>query len=594
MTAANPRNPQFADDADSVEQEMVRLISNQARRVPIPVFIATATLAVIAAGRLPTWMAVTWFVMAASVLTARYLALRALPERTDLTASQRLQRAVQLNLLSGLTHASALLAFPMLSESERAFFSVLLMGLCSGAVATTAGNRNGLLAYIGPVMVSMTVLWAISPGIVQPSMVERVIALLLVFYSAVLLGLAREVNRAIVEAWAIRLRERELNERLTLALESAESASRAKTRFLAAASHDLRQPLHTISTLGAALALREVDERSGQIVALLNTVTAAFAAQLDGLLDISKLDAGLVQVERKPVHMASLLRQHMVEIGELLEAKHLKPVLVCETDACADTDALLFLRVLGNLTQNAIKFTDQGSLTLEVRQAGEKIEVVVADTGHGIPLDQQDKVFQEFYQIGNQERDRAQGLGLGLSIVRRLADLLGIELQLHSTPGRGTRFVLTLPLATEHELTVQPPAEPQVDLTYSLTVLVVDDEKSVRTGLRILLEELACTCIEAAGSAQAAQLVKHRRPDLVLADFRLRGNDSGIAVITSVRERWPDVPAVLVSGDTAPDRLLEAQSAGIRLLHKPLAIDILRHELTQAKRQQDRHHAASG
>ena len=561
---------------------MVRLISNQSKRVPLPVFIAVTTIAVIAAGRTSAWIALLWFVLANLVMFWRYRALGALPERADLTSVARLQLTVKLNFLAGLVHASALLVFPLLSEAERAFFSVLLMGLCTGTVATCAGYRPALLAYLLPVMTSLALMWGFSPGLAQTSLVERVVGVLLLFYMAMLLGLAREMNRGIVDAWAIRLREHDLNKKLQSALDIAENASRAKTRFLAAASHDLRQPLHTITMLGAALSVRPLDERSNEIVHLLNEVAQTFSDQLDGLLDISKLDAGVITADKKPVLVADLLAQHMAEIESQIEAKHLKPILVCQTNDYVETDPLLFLRILRNLTQNAIKFTESGAITLEVRRVGPLIEVVVADTGQGIAQDQQDKVFQEFYQIGNPERDRTQGLGLGLSIVQRLTTLLGISMQMQSSAVGGTCFVLSLPAVVAPTVHAASQSDTTHVENFNLCVLVIDDEKNVRTGLRVLLEELGCTCVEASGTEQAVAQVQQLRPSLVLADYRLRGSDSGIKAIEGVHALWPGVPAVLVSGDTAPSRLQEARYAGIRLLHKPLSLDVLKRELAAA------------
>lgn len=572
-------------EAESVEQEMVRLISNQSKRVPVPVFIAVATLAFMAAKRTSPWGVLVWFVLTNIIMLWRFRALSALPERNDLTPIQRLQLTVRLNLSAGMVHAAALLVFPLLSEAERAFFSVLLMGLCTGTVATSAGYRPALLAYVLPVMIGLALMWGISPGLAQTGLVERVIGLLLVFYLAVLLGLAREVNRGIVDAWDIRLRERELNKKLQTALHIAENASRAKTRFLAAASHDLRQPLHTITMLGAALGMRPIDARSKDIVGLLNEVAQSFSDQLDGLLDISKLDAGVIAADRKPVRVSALVAQHMIEIKGLLEAKQLKPVFVCLTDDYADTDPLLFLRILRNLTQNAIKFTDSGSVSIEVRRSGsgDFMEVVVSDTGQGIAPDQQDKVFQEFYQVGNPERDRAQGLGLGLSIVQRLVALLEIDLEMHSQ-ATGTTFILRLPTAQVPASFIENHGVPAAHKTFNLCVLVIDDEKNVRTSLRMLLEELGCTCLEASGTEQTIRQVRQIKPDLVLADYRLRGSDGGIHAIAAVHARWPGVPAVLVSGDTAPSRLQEARYAGICLLHKPLPLDVLKQELAAATR----------
>lgn len=570
---------------DSVEQEMVRLISNQARRVPLPVFIALVIMSSIAFKPLPAWLVGIWFVVATAVMVSRYLTLKALPDAYELTPQERLQKFVKLNLISGVTHTVALGAFPFFTEAERAFFSVLLMGLCTGSVATCAGYRPALLAYVSPIMVGLSFMWALGPGLEQVSVVERVIGLLLLFYAAVLLGLARELNRGIVEAWDIRTREKQLNVQLQKALESAENASRAKTRFLAAASHDLRQPLHTITMLGAALGLRQIDTRSQEIVGLLNDVTQSFSDQLDGLLDISKLDAGVITVDRRAVKIRDLLRQHAAEVQGLAAAKGIGLDLLCSTDAYVDTDAALLTRILRNLTQNAIKFTDEGSITIKADATADHVTLTVLDTGHGIALDQQEKVFQEFYQIGNPERDREQGLGLGLSIVRRLVDLLGITIRMESAPGEGSKFVLELPIADAALATAPVPAAKETAAAFNLCVLVIDDEKNVRTSLRILLEELGCTCLEASGTEQAIEQVALVRPDLVLADFRLRGTDSGLLAIAAVQKRWPGAPAVLVSGDTAPDRLQEAQYAGIALLHKPLPLDVLKQELAKVQPQ---------
>ena len=573
------------DTEDSVEQEMVRLISNQARRVPVPVFIALVIMSWIAFQPLPAWVVGSWFVIATAVMASRYLTLKELPGAQALTPKARLRKVVKLNLISGLTHATALGAFPFFSEAERAFFSVLLMGLCTGTVATCAGYRPALLVYISPIMAGLSLMWALGPGLAEVSLVERVIGLLLLFYAAVLLGLARELNRGIVEAWDIRTREKELNLQLQKALESAENSSRAKTRFLAAASHDLRQPLHTITMLGAALGLRQIDKRSKEIVGLLNDVSQSFSEQLDGLLDISKLDAGVITVERRAVNVSHLLHQHAAEVQGLAAAKGINLKLVCSTDACVDTDAALLTRILRNLTQNAIKFTERGSITIEAKVSAtdstKHIVLTVSDTGAGIAPDQQEKVFQEFYQIGNPERDREQGLGLGLSIVRRLADLLDISIRMQSEPDKGTTFGLEIPLADAALSAAPLQTAKQSAQRFSLCVLVVDDEKNVRTSLRMLLEELGCICLEANGTGQAVEQVALVRPDLVLADFRLRGTDSGLLTIAAVQARWPGVPAILVSGDTAPDRLQEAQYAGISLLHKPLPLEVLKQELAK-------------
>jgi CheY-like chemotaxis protein len=207
---------------------------------------------------------------------------------------------------------------------------------------------------------------------------------------------------------------------------------------------------------------------------------------------------------------------------------------------------------------------------------------VVRDSGMGIPRELQAQVFEEFYQVHNPERDRSKGLGLGLSIVRRLADLLGIEIAMDSTPGAGTAFELRLPLARRPE-PVAIKNHPSDEHYLGLSVLVLDDERSVRYSIRLLLEEMGCTCMDAGSTQEALELARQRRPDLVLADLRLRGNENGIAAIRELRALCGgDVPALLISGDTAPDRLQDAQRAGIRLLHKPVGLNALRAEMRAA------------
>ena len=211
---------------------------------------------------------------------------------------------------------------------------------------------------------------------------------------------------------------------------------------------------------------------------------------------------------------------------------------------------------------------------------GDQACISISDSGRGIVAEEQQKVFEEFYQVGNPERDRARGLGLGLSIVRRLAKLLAIDLGMRSEPGAGTRFELRLPLT----YTQAQPVAPAVSLRSALNVkvLVLDDERAVRQGVRLLLEELGCDCTEAGTTGEALACVALSRPDIVLADMRLRGGDTGIAAVRAIRAAVGQIPALLVSGDTAPDRLQEASRAGIRLLHKPVSMDVLRGAIEEA------------
>jgi len=571
------------DRADFTAESFLQLGAHQNQRVLLGVIVASCMMAAVAVPAKGALMGLAWLAL---IVATQFLRVRVETGTADPATGPlavRLRRRVAIAALCGAAQGLALVAFPLLDVTERAFFTVVLLGLVTGAVANSAGYLRSVAAYGAPMLVPLVLLWAAAdPKGAQP-WVGPAMAVLIVFYAAVLHGFAESAWRIFEESCHIRFKENDLNGRLTSALGAAEAANRAKTRFLAAASHDLRQPLHTIVLLTSALGLRSLDTRSQEIVTLLGEVAETLSAQLDDLLDISKLDAGVVDVHLETVPLAKLLEQHFCEVEAVIAAKGLQPRLNNEAAGFVRVDPQLFSRILRNLTHNASKFTDNGEVSLNSRDEGDAVVVTVEDTGCGIPVEHQSDVFLEFFQAGNPERDRSKGLGLGLSIVQRLCQLLGIAISLRSEPGQGTSFELRLPRLAAPSIFVGPGAVSALaQRTWGLHVLVVDDEKSVRTGMRMLLEELGCSCDEAASTAQACELAGLRKPDLVLADFRLRGDDSGLAALAELDALLGGVAGVLVSGDTAPQRLREARSAGRRLLHKPLALADLQQELSSA------------
>ena len=563
---------------EEVQQRLLELLAEQSRRVPIAVGCLLVVVALMAAQRLPVWIPAIWLVAAIGVLLVRRHFLGLLPERTGLSTRERVRKAVTLSFINGCTHGLMLAAFPLLHDTERSFFTLLVLGLCTGAVGTTAGHRRIYLAYVIPTAGTLPFWWLLHPG-GPPGWTEISLALLSALYVWLLVGVANNAWRNFSESVQIRFQDREMAVQLREALAQAQQANQAKTRFLAAASHDLRQPLHTIGLLVAALSLRPIEGRDREVVDLLSQVTVALSEQLDQLLDISKLDAGVIEPDKKVVDLGEMLRMHHAEMRAAIEEKGLRAVLDAPTGVRCWTDPALVLRVLRNLTENAIKFTQRGHITLRLRIDGAVALISVEDSGLGIPADEQVMVFEEFYQVDNPERDRAKGLGLGLSIVRRLCDLLAIKLDLRSVEGQGTTMTLRMPLESYGAL---PPAQPSGVTGQSfagLTVLVIDDERSVRMGMRVLLEELGCTFVEAASVEEATRQAIATRPHVVLADMRLRNGETGIQAISSIDAAIGETPAVLVSGDTAPDRLQEANRVGIKLLHKPVSLPTLQAEL---------------
>lgn len=435
-------------DNERVQLEILALITQQTRLVPLPIFICMAALSVIAAQHLPIWIPATWLVIEGIVLYLRFRTLSALHSRSGRSAAQKTTTLVRWNVLSATVHASALLAYPLLMEAERAFFTVLLLGLCSGAIATMAGNFRALLAFIAPIIVALTAMWAWSPGVYDPSSVERVIALLIVGYGAVILRVGQDVNRSIADAWCSRLREHELNQQLTKALGEAEEAGRVKARFLTAASHDMRQPLAVINAVTATLGLRDHDARDKHALAVLNDATRELTSQVRSLIDTCRLDSATLKVNVQTVDLSALVQQHANEIALQVDAKGLDLALVCPPGVFVQTDPALFLRILRNLTGNAIKYTATGQITLRLVTTADGVSVAVQDTGRGIASDQHALIFDEFYQVEPGQDVAWTGLGLGLSIVKRLAMVLGIRIVLRSGLGQGATFTLHLPNGT--------------------------------------------------------------------------------------------------------------------------------------------------
>jgi CheY-like chemotaxis protein len=242
------------------------------------------------------------------------------------------------------------------------------------------------------------------------------------------------------------------------------------------------------------------------------------------------------------------------------------------------TDPVLLERVLRNLISNAVRYTDKGRVVVGCRR-GVRLSIEVWDSGRGIPADQQDLIFQEFYQIGNPERDRARGLGLGLAIVQRLTRILHIPMQMHSRVDRGSVFKLSVEVAASAPPAIEPPAETSQAAQPPLFILVVDDEVAIQEAMHTLLTGWGHKVITA---GSCAEMLGHAAgftstPNLILSDYRLRGDEEGIATIERLRSEFnSDIPAILITGDTAPDRIRQATASDCFLLHKPVSNSRLR------------------
>lgn len=353
--------------------------------------------------------------------------------------------------------------------------------------------------------------------------------------------------------------------------DEAERGNRAKTRFLAAASHDLRQPMHALGLFVAELGQKPHAPDTRRLVEQIAISAETMENLLDSLLDISRLDVGALDRQIKPFPLQPLLERIEVdyrrEAGLRGQRLRLRP-----TSLWVESDPLLLERILHNLISNALRYAPGGTILVACRKRGRKVRIEVRDNGPGIAPEAQEAIFQEFVQLDNPERNRAKGLGLGLAIVRRLTDLLEHPLQLKSSPGRGSLFAIELPSAAPGILTDHHQPAPAQALA-RLRVVLVDDDELALASTTGLLESWGCQVNAAdTGAALLATLRPgDEAPDIIVCDYQIAGTGDGLQLIEQLRGHFArQIPAVILSGDTSPATATAIQQADIPLLHKPV------------------------
>ncbi len=374
-------------------------------------------------------------------------------------------------------------------------------------------------------------------------------------------GAHDDMTRRIAEATA-ELRARK---------DEAERADIAKSRFLAAASHDLRQPMHALGLFIAELSEKEHPDSTHRLVRQIAASAEAMENLLDSLLDISRLDAGALQPNIQPTPVQPMLDRIANDFHIWAEERNLR-LRVRPCPHWITTDPLLFERILSNLVSNAIRYTDQGSILIACRPEGEFLRVEVRDNGRGIETDAQELIFQEFVQLDNPERARSKGLGLGLAIVRRLTQLLSHRLSLRSGPGWGSVFGVSARRAPPEAPATIAPADREPGSLQNVRIAILDDDPLALESLYSLLCAWGCDVTAASmPSALMDVLAGGPMPDIVITDYRLQEHQTGLDVIGSLRHAFGHrLQAILISGDTAAEPAERARAAGIPLLHKPV------------------------
>ena len=363
---------------------------------------------------------------------------------------------------------------------------------------------------------------------------------------------------------------RELRQQVVL----VEGANRDKSRFLAAASHDLRQPMHALGLFAASLERAVANSPLQPTVGNMMRAIDALEQSCSAMLDLSKLDAGVVEPNLQPFAIRDLFRRlHMHCAGQAEEFG--LSLRFRAGGKIVTSDPQLLERVLANLIHNAIRYTETGGMVVVARTRSERICLEVWDTGIGIAEEQLPKIFDEFYQVGNPGRDRTRGLGMGLAIVKRLVILMGHELEVKSKPGHGTVFRILIaptPMADMDNMVLGAETVPGL-VDVSRTALVIDDEEAIRVGMRDLLKTWGFEVLLAGTIAQACAEVRRHAGviDIVISDLRLANGEDGIDAIDRVRAVYGGpLPAVLITGDTSADEVKRVHGSGHQVLFKPV------------------------
>lgn len=578
-----------------VEQQRVEMLYGSSLAVSGSALLMVAMIAVIAwphtsHSKIIAWAMVALLVQAGMLLlTTRY---RRAGDRATASSAWGWRFAATAGV-AGVVWGSA--AFVLVDADQSltlALIAACLAGRATISVITQASFPPAMHSFAAPIFGLLALRYISLGGYGNAALGVMWFALL-----GYLLLFSDRQARAIVAQIRLRYENEQLvgqlQQQYTLAEQArtrAESASRSKSLFFAAANHDLRQPLHSLGLFATALRNGNVDESGRRMIDQILQCTESLEQLFDNLLDISKLDAGQVEIKKETIAVNLIFDRLRSTFSGPAQDKGLK-LIVRRSRATLMTDPTLLFRVLSNLVANAIRYTEKGGVIVACRKRGGKVSIEVWDSGVGIPVEQHERIFEEFYQLNNPSRDRTRGLGLGLATVRRIVNLLEHPLRLRSSTGRGSRFAIEVPLADPDKIhSAAATIEQKVpNLIGGKLIVVIDDDESVRLGMQSLLESWGCKCITAMDADETLQRINGRVPDFIIADLRLRGDLNGIDVILDLRAKLGDgIPAVLISGDTAAEQLRKVSAAGLTMMHKPLKAvrlrALLNHEFAKKQR----------
>ena len=567
--------------SDRTSEQLIWMVHRNATRALLPLLLAIGLTWLLLREHVDLAALNLWAGLTCAVVLARALLLRRLVRDDTLSQRRRRRASAVLSLCAGTAFGAVLTFFPSVAAFERAMLTAILLGVCSGAVSSNSGYRPLFLCYTLPMLGTLGLLWIVNPGAPVGGVLAACVGVSVLLVASTLAITAQDVFDAfalsVESSLELEVQAEELSEALATAERAqalAETTSASKTRFIAAASHDLRQPVHVLNLYSAALKSADMSSKVRAILDDMAIAVDSLSSQIGTLLDISELDSGAVEPAIGTVDLSRLVRELMHEFDKLAEDKGIRLVNELDAPLFVGTDPDMLCQILRNLCGNAIKFTRTGSVSFAAEVRGDTIALSIVDTGIGMRRGDSRKVFEEFYQVGNEGRDKSRGMGLGLSIVERLIGNLGHEIELDSTPGVGTRVTVVMarregtPFASA--ATTPPDASDDPTLPAGFWVHLVDDDDTVRRGMETLLQSLGHQVTVSDSSASTVDFLAHRTPSAVLVDLHLGNDDSGLHIVDALSRTHPRVPVALITGESLTDPHLSERYPDLLVLQKPI------------------------
>lgn len=460
--------------------------------------------------------------------------------------------------------------FPEHSLEYQLFILCVLIGMGAGSLSSLTIFLPAFFAYLPTSFFPISVKLFLMGDTIHLALGAMTVA-----YVVALSYFGLNINRTFVQSLKLRFENLELVEELRKQKDEAEQANISKTKFLAAASHDLRQPLHALTLFTSVLDDSIKYPKARRVVDQIKASVDALQSLFNALLDISRLEAGVMKVEKIDFLLQPMFEKLANDFNPEANEKDME-LDWPNCDFAVHSDQALLEQILRNYVANAIRYTVGGKVQITCEENSGLLTISVVDTGPGIPEEEKEAIYKEFHQLGNPERDRSKGLGLGLAIVQRTANLLEHPIHVKSQLGKGSIFSITVDQVSMDDNSAELVSSVEhIDSQENAALMVViDDEASVREGTESLLNAWGCDVITAASEDEALSRLAQCKimPDGIIADYRLRENQNGIDAIHAIHEKYGcKIPALIVTGDTAAELLREVNSSGFQVLHKPVA-----------------------